>query len=62
MQQRSNLSVLSEIATLPLVARNDNVRASASIQSLVVAAAFRLRQSMQAEACGYKNPPLEDIR
>ena len=27
-----------------------------TIQSLVVAAAFRLRQSSQAEACGYKIP------
>jgi len=30
---------------------------SVTVQLLVVAAAFRLRQSTQAEACGYKIPP-----
>jgi len=40
---------------------NTLVTVLASIQSLLVAAAFRLRQSTQAEACGYKNLPLEDI-
>jgi len=31
-----------------------------NIQSKVVAAAFRLRQSTQAEACGYKIPPVTE--
>ena len=33
---------------------------SVSIQSLVVAAAFRLRQATQAEACDYQIPPVTE--
>ena len=57
----SVLFLIEEITMLLLVARNGNITVLASIQSLVVAAAFRLRQSTQAEACGYKNPYFEDF-